>query len=127
MQIVNLSTYFAMPAEAEAGLVDLPKEDQLRLRELCQFAQAPTRTELFTRAAEIAALAEKHVVFDENDNGYVLLGGLQTYLTAALVEALGDLGLDAVYRHSEPRLIQDPINPFGIHFLQTFTGFVGMS
>lgn len=110
MTILNLTQHKATGEQLEAGVVDLPAEQQTELAKLLTFEKRPDKWELKNRAKSLAEFAAEvglkmgvleHVVCQGGKliGGAVMIGGAP-FLMAQLEHELHMLGVDVCYAFS---------------------------
>jgi len=98
--MINLTQHNTSKEQKQAGAVDLPAEDQVKLRELLTFNSLPTRREIIIRATEIALLAKKHNIDDT-----AMIGGAP-FLMSTLEKELSHIGIESYYAFSK-RVVEE--------------------
>ena len=117
MRILNLTQHAPTQAQIEAGVFDAPAEIRAKIVAELNFADAPHKGEIYSRADEIARLAAL-VGCDA-----AMLGGAP-YLMGALECALENAGITPLYSFTERR-VHEVHNADGSVSKQTVFAHVG--
>ena len=99
MKLLNLTQHKATPEQLEAGVVDLPPDLQVKLKELLDFKELPGQQEIYLRAETIRTMYEEF----GKDSGETLIGtmiGGAPFFMKALHETLEDHGIPVKYSFS---------------------------
>ena len=102
--ILNLTQHDASDDQKEAGVVDLPEDQQTELKIELTFATVPTASHIAYRAVAIASLARKwgRENLVPGQELKVMIGGAP-YLMSALETEFRRDGIKAVYAFTERR------------------------
>ena len=79
--ILNLTQHATTPDQIEFGVVDLPEEQLITLRELLTFEDPPTMEEMEYRAEAIAVLAQNYHPEPEAEYPEVMIGGAPFFMS----------------------------------------------
>lgn len=109
MKIVNLTQHWATPEQKEAGVFDLPLDQQKELVNLLTFNNLPVGSEMYRRATEIAQMAKMALGGSLYIGGcYAMIGGAP-YFMRWQEEALESVNVIPVYAFSQRVSVEETL------------------
>lgn len=104
-KILNLTQHEATPDQKLAGVIDLPKEAQERLRQLLTFLDIPTMEIMQLRAEALCDMVEEF--HPDTQNCLVMIGGAP-YFMPVLTATLMRRKMHPLFAFSKRQVVEEP-------------------